>query len=78
MVGIVTAILLALPLSVLSRSHQYGSPSLRRRHHQLASRVIQDIDCRASTYKLVDNYDKNSFFESVYALLSLLIEANEG
>lgn len=61
MLGFATAILLALPLSVIASYPDQGS--FRRRHfeHGRLGNQENPLARRANTYKLVDNYDKNSF-----------------
>lgn len=62
MVGsLVTAILFALPLGAFAAPNH---DSLHRRHHEHARHYVPTR--RGTTYKLVDDYNNDTFFEYAY------------
>ena len=55
----------AVLLAVSSTAYAQYPGSLHRRHHEHARGVESVLARRAASYKLVDNYDKNSFLKYV-------------
>lgn len=60
MLGFSTALLLSLPLATFAGNAHQGS--MRRRHIEHA-RSTSAIERRANEYKLVDDYNKDTFFK---------------
>ena len=60
MLGLLSAVLLSLPLAGFAANSHQGS--LRHRHIQHA-RSVSAIERRSTQYKLVDDYNNSTFFK---------------